>query len=456
MLATAGGPLRRIRRASALCLCAVVVLSSAAGLGGSEGRLGVGPLDVVDGALTFSNVQHVTGQGFFDTYCQNPDPQAACAAPVGVAYFAPNGLVVLTQEQWVGHVLQVNQSAIVEVDPATLTNVTSLSVNCEPGDPLYPGTGSVVWIPCFNSAWADNETLLGYNGFSHSIAYNVSLPGAPFAMAYDSVNGDIVASTRLWSAPGPFIEEYDPTNGSVDTTSAPGLALYGPAWSGPSLAFDPLSGEVLYGATNNTLAGLYVDSGRTATVLDVASQVSALAVDPASEQVLVAESNASTVLVVNARDFTVEAQVAIPNCIENACFAPDTVTQLLIDPVHGDAYLVAPLETVALNLTTLSVVGGEVGYGDGPPVTATYSPAWDRIFGTYEIIPQDGPGFLEQLQHGSTLELTSLLWLPPELGSLAIAVGVGVTFGVIRMRGPRIPPRERVPRRSRDVYPPFD
>ncbi len=167
----------------------------------------------------------------------------------------------------------------------------------------------------------------------------------------------------------------------------------------------------------------------------------AVTVDSGTNQILVSTFNPSSVEVFNAQSYAMEGQVGIPNCFNNICAQPNDVYQVLVDPTHGDAYLVSTIAFLTLNLSSLSMVGTVVGYGDGPQITAIYSPTSDRIFGTYSSIGMNGPGFVVQLFHGFYLMLTSLLWVPTAVGLLVCAAVVGALLAVLRFRGPPVQPR---------------
>lgn len=123
--------------------------------------------------------------------------------------------------------------------------------------------------------------------------------------------------------------------------------------------------------------------------------------------------------VFDAASFALEARFTIPSCVQNDCASPNDVNEILVDPSHGDAYLVITVGLFSLNLSTLSLVGTTFDYGNGPEASSTYDPITDQIFSTYAIY-QLGPGLLVQLHHGTVPVLTSLLWLPPVLGELTV------------------------------------
>jgi hypothetical protein len=405
------------------------------------------PVNLGDGFLTLSRVQNVTGAVYFDTFCADQVPFEACATPIGLTYFSPNRLVVLTQEVWSDtHYIEPNANAIVEFDPSTLQNVSYLHLGCEPGIPFYPGVGSTVWVPCSNDLWSPSGTLLGYDALSGAIVANLTYPIWSYAMTYDPRSSVVYSYGWNSSGPGPNVAEFNTSSPAPTELSIRGLESGGVQIGGtPPFAFDSVTGEILYGSNQNELLEYNISTGQSAPVVGLSSVAYALAVDAAANEILVSTNDPSTVVVLNAATYSVESQFTVPNCFNGLCAEPNDVNQILVDPTHGDAYLVSTIATLALNLSTQSLVGTVVGYGDGAQVTAAYSPSSDRIFGTYNVAGLNSPGFAVLLHHGSEVILTSVLWLPIPLGSLVAAASVGAVCAVFRLRGAPVHHREPPP-----------
>jgi hypothetical protein len=398
------------------------------------------------GLYALTDVQTVTGTPYFDTYCASQDPTAACAFPYGVTYYPPSGLIVLTQEGWSeNHSLMPGAYGIVEVDPATLQNLTFMHVGCEPGVPFYPGWGTTVWVPCYNGAWTPSTVALGFDGLTDSVVANVSMPIWTVAWASYPSLGVIYAGGWSLNGTAANFAVLDP-----DTLSAEGseysAADFQVPW-GPlnsPLVYDPFTGAILVASSGSSLLALDPSTGAIEATVSLPSSVVAASLDPATGMILVSTESPSDVLVLSASTYSIERVLSIPTCIDNLCDA-NTVNEIVIDPAHGDAYLVATTAFLTLNLTTLGIAGTIVGYGDGPQGAAAYAPASDRLFGTYgEVAGMDGPGYVVFLSHGSHQVLSQVLGLPTSPGLLLVAVLAGLILGVLRLRGrPAEPHPER-------------
>lgn len=414
--------------------------------GGTSARA-LSPLNLGNGFLTLSKVQSVSGSAYFDTFCANQEPFAACTSPVAVIDFPPTGDMILTQEGWTpSHYLDSSKNAIVEFDPATLENVSYLHLNCNPGAPFYPGAGVTVWIPCYNGTWSHNTTLLGYDGVTAGIVANVTFPIWPFEMTVNPQTGEIYAYNQ--DPPGWYLDfaTFDPLTLIAIGGSIPSPQYYyerGGYGSTFPFNFDPADDSLIVGGTNQSLLAVNVSTGQSQVIAELPSYAEAAAVSIGSNEILVSTFNASSVEVLNAATYATEASISISNCFNGLCAQPNDVNEIVVDPAHGDAYLVSTIATLTLNLSSLSIVGTVVGYGDGPQVTAAYSPPVDRIFGTYLTLGMNGPGFMVQLVHGWYTVVSSLIWLPTSFGILLLAVVAGTIMGVVRLQGAPVQVRSR-------------
>ena len=301
-----------------------------------------------------------------------------------------------------------------------------------------------MWIPCFNSTWPHNSTVLGFDGLSGKIDANISMPIWAFVLSSDPENSEIYADGWNLSGGSDDFSEFNSSTSAPVARDVPSLEASEGRWGGTApFAYDTVTGEIVFGAANDAVMELDPATGASSVVANLTSEPIALAIDPATNQIFVSTSNLSSVEVLNAANYAVESQIGIPNCFNNICADPNDVNQVLVDPSHGDAYLISTIAILTLNLSDLSVVGTIVGYGDGPQITATYLPSSDRIFGTYQGLGEDGPGLLVQLDHGFLLLLTSFLWLPPSAGVLVCAAAVGAICGLVQFRGPPVSRRIR-------------
>jgi hypothetical protein len=171
-------------------------------------------------------------------------------------------------------------------------------------------------------------------------------------------------------------------------------------------------------STSSGLVAIDPTNGGVVAVLPLPSSPVALAVDPATDELFASSADPSSLTVFNATTYRAASTIPLPNCVRGDCVSPNDANQLLIDPTHGDAYLVSTDALFALNLSTLAIVAAVEDYGNGPELSSAYVPAVDRIFGTYLPASIPGPGFMLQLDHGSYTVVSSILWLPTAIGIL--------------------------------------
>jgi hypothetical protein len=382
-----------------------------------------GGLDVGDGLFALSPVQRVTASAYWDNfYCPHPWPEG-CTNAVGAAY-VPSGNLMVISEGRCNVYCNTTENAVVEFDADTGKYGFPLALNCYPSVPYYPGSGSDYFVPCgnYNQNWA---SIVSVNYLNDTIAANISDPVGATSMAYDSSNGLLYAAA---DAAGSEIEVIDPISGSLTGTfDVPGATFAPSYWYSSSsymLVYDSFTNRLVVPSTTNGL--LFVDptNGTVTSSVRLPAPVESLAFDSASNQLFAATDNnvtyVSGVSVLNARTYSLEARVVVPNCVQNTCVGSNDINQVLTDPSHGDAYLVGALALFTLNLSTLTLVGTLEDYGNGPPASAPYIPGLDQVISTYAIY-QEGPGLLDQLHHGSVTVLSSLLWMPPAIGVLLTA-----------------------------------
>jgi hypothetical protein len=407
-----------------------------------EGNVSASPVptstdwELGGGLVTLSTVQDVSATPYWETYCGSPYPQNSCTVPVGVAYVPASNLMVLSEMHTDVGGFSGGTDAIMEFNPDTLQSSPLVRLaGCAPEIPFYPGSGADVFVPCLNATSYASGNLYVVNYQTESIVANVSMPFRAMSMAYDPSNGMIYSGANE-----DLLATIDPVNDSiVRTTNVTGASFSGTfPTNSYALVFDPVTDRLIGPSATGGLLSIDPATGVGTAVLSIPSTPLTLAVDSARGEIFVATVQPSSLLVLNATTFALEANVSIPDCVDNVCAEPNDVNQVLLDPAHGDAYLVATSALFTLNLSKLAVINALEDYGDGSQVSSAYAPVSDRIFGTYEAF-QVGPGFLIQLSHGSFLAVTTLLWLPTNFGTLALAVVVGLVLAVLLGRPVRGP-----------------
>jgi hypothetical protein len=410
-----------------------------------------GGANVGDGLFTLTPVQQVTASLAWDNFfCPHPWPDG-CTNAVGVTY-VPAGNVMVISEGRCTVYCNSTRNALVEYNATTNEYGPPLGLNCYPLIPFYPGVGNDYYVPCPN--YAQNwSSMLVVDYQDNSVVANLSSPLSPGSMAYDSTDGMVYVGAAL---DGGAMEVFNPiANHLVGTLSVsggtftPGYYQWATAYT---LVYDPATDHLIVPSTTNRFLVVDPTNGTVASSVSLPSSVETLAIDPASNQLFVATDNETTSVsglsVFNARTYALEARLVVPNCIDYTCVGSNTINQILVDPSHGDAYLVGTLSLFTLNLSSLSLVGTTEDYGDGAPDSATYLPSLDQVISTYSIF-QVGPGLLAQLHHGSVTVLSSFLWLPPALGiSIAVQFSVGglVAAWVLGRDRRRRPKESEVPR----------
>ena len=396
---------------------------------------GIGPaptsgyLNLGDGAVTLSRWQNVTAQAYWYGYCDSLASASACTVPAGVVYVPPAHSIVLTQDRSRVGGFPGGIDAVTVLNSDTLQSEVTEKLNCSPEVPFYPGFGHDVFVPCLNTTSSGGSSVVVVNAESGTVSGHLSIP-APLiyvTRAYDSSDGIIYVVT------GPdTLTKIDPANDTV----AGILPVPGASWEFSdhpyAILFDPSTGDLLVPASGGGILSVNPDTGANRTIPFPDAPV-AFAMDDGGHQLLATSFDPSSVFVYNASTYRLVAHLSIPNCLANGCAEPNDVNQVLLDPAHGDAYLLSVVSLITLNLSTLSLISWTWDYGNGPSWSATYVPSSDRIFGTYTPL-QVQPGFEIQLEHGSRVALTRLLWLPVGLGILAVAVISGSTLVLARLR----------------------
>lgn len=386
--------------------------------------------NVADGLSTAMYSQNVSGSPYWEPYCESPNPTSYCAYPIGVAYDPGANIMLLTE----GVAAPTGgQDAIMEFNPVTLQAAPLLPLNCYPEVPFYPGSGPDFYVPCLNLTSPTSGPLLVVSAQTESVIDNMSLPFRTDSMVFDSTNGMIYATGGSNG-----LAEIDPvTNEVVNVVAVSDGSFSNPLNFGDYLlAFDPATNELIAPAANNSLMGIAPDTGVPVSFILTGTSTAALAVDPTTNQLLVANDQTDSALdVFTATTYRLLDTISFPSCISYIC-SSGTVNQILIDPAHGDAYLVATGWLFTLNLSAVAVVGVIEDYGDGAQQSSAYVVLDDRIFGTYSDFIV-GPGFLIQLDHTTEPVITDILWMPTDLGTLVAAVAIGTATALLASRAVR-------------------
>lgn len=405
-----------------------------------------GNVDLGDGFFATTTVQQVSASTYWDNFnCPSQAQFGWCVDPIGVAYLPSARMAVLSE----GHCpffCNTTRNALVEYYPVNGTFSSPLDLGCFPYAPYFPGTGNEYFVPCYNEN--GSTSILAVDDQTNTLVGNFLDPIDATTMTADSSNGLLVVGA------GSTVVLLSPSTGAVESTIRVANATFTPdgfGVGGYTMVYDPLTDQLIVPSTGNALIRIDLVNGTVAGTVPLPALAESLAVDTATDQLLaatVSDDSTSGFSVFNAKTYSVEARMTLPNCIDYTCATPNQVNQILVDPLHGDAYLVGTLSLFTLNLSTLSLVGTTEDYGDGSQFSSAYIPSTDQIIYTYAVQEIEGPGLLVQLHHSTYPSLNSLLWLPPTFGALtAVQLGAaGFAIGWVRVRDGRHPGANAGPR----------
>ncbi len=410
-------------------------------LSGEHGIVTTGPRSPAgsggggSGLVGFSDEQSVGAVAYWDTFCPSTNPRTGCIVPEGLAYDPAANLVVLTEDHVPGSPVPSGPNALQEFDPTTLVETPAVDIGCQPMVPFYPGAGGDVYVPCQNGS---ADSILVFNAVLQTVVSRVPVPFDIASMAYDPTAGYVDVLGRAPTGPsGTLLGLVDPTDSTLVRVIplSPQVGTGGGLPSGEyAMVFDASTDRLIVPSSSNGLVAIDPTSGGVVAALPLPSSPVALAVDPATDELFASSADPSSVTVFNATTYRTESTIPLPDCIAADCANPNDANQLLVDPTHGDAYLVSTVALFALNLSTLAVVAAIEDYGDGPQLSSAYVPAADRIFGTYFPVGSPGPGFMLQLDHGSYTVVSSLLWLPTAIGTLVVGALCGTALVGVHRR----------------------
>ncbi len=402
----------------------LVVAFPVSALPGEHGILTTGPRSpagsggVGGGLVGLSDEQSVGAVAYWDTFCPSTSPGSGCVVPEGLAYVPGANLIVLTEEHVPGSVVPTGPDAVQEFNPTTFQESPAVDVGCLPLVPFYPGSGGDVFIPCQNGS---ANSILVFNAVLETVVARVPVPFDIAAMAYDPTAGYVdVLGTATAGGSGSFLGLVDPSGAALVRAIPLGPQVTAGEFPAGEYAmvFDPVTDRLIVPSTSSGLVAIDPTNGGVVAVLPLPSSPVALAVDPATDELFASSADPSSLTLFNATTYRAASTIPLPNCVRGDCVSPNDANQLLIDPTHGDAYLVSTDALFALNLSTLAIVAAVEDYGNGPELSSAYVPGVDRIFGTYLPTSIPGPGFMLQLDHGSYTVVSSILWLPTAIGIL--------------------------------------
>jgi len=403
----------------------------------SQGTTASAAVNIADGLYTMTTEQTANGTPFWYNFnCPSQAQFGWCVDPVAVAYIPPANLVVISEAHCPLPGCNATHNSLIEFNPATQAYGSPLMLNCMPETPYYPGTGNEYLVPCWNysQGWS---SVIAVNYQTNSIVANISDPAGVNAMAYDPSTGMVVGGGSNG------LEVIDPTAGVVVSTMQVPNATFsqvsnaGSVGGSYTLVYDSGTNSLIVPTTTNKLLSVDPMHGTIEASVSLPSALNSLAIDSATNQLLVATVNSSgqnptyagTFSVLNARTFALESRFSVPDCAGSLC-GQGFLEQVLTDPLHGDAYLVASYGMWTLNLSTLSIVDAIPTESDGFPASSTYVPTTDQILLTYAN-PMTSPGLLVQLHHGSITVLTSFLWMPPIYGALTLVLLVVSVVAIV-------------------------
>lgn len=311
-----------------------------------------------------------------------------------------------------------------------LVSEAALPSNCL-AEAIFPGPGNLVEIPC---SGASNSSLLVLDAASGNLLGTLDLPGyligAHFA-AWDGGSGHLYVSATRQSNPDVDAPSFLL---SLDVGSRALLA----AWPLPGsyaldapLAFDPATGQVLYGDfLNSSIREVDPATGDWTTFAAAVGNVNRLTVDPAGGRVYASQLGAYS---------TPDSLAALD--LRTGAFLGDLAVSASwggqVDPATGTVYFFDGYTFTAVNGTTGEIVGR----------AAVPSPYQGHDGGGWTVVPGEAAAVLGQLATWNNASLVSLAFhstrvagtafsavpgvgsnLPAAVGGLVAAVGVAVTL----------------------------
>ena len=400
-------------------------------IGSVSGQNHVGP---AYGFVSASTSQSVSGTSYPVNYCPAQKLLGEpCSAPSGIVYVPPEQVMVLTESNLNSIGGGGNVNAIVEFKPSNLQVLSDTPLGCVPSSPLYPGTGSYVFVAC-RTYPGDTSSMLKFDTTTGQIVGNGSVPGWILAMSYDPGNGLIYGGglNSTSASTTNLLVSFDPTSMSaVGATRVANVSFRTLGVDDPYvMVYDPLTNRLIVPNGNASLVAVDPLTDSSSTVATFASPLVSLALDSATGELVVSDQGSPGLWVLNGSTYTVEDGLDVPSIMPGG---NDVVFQLVFDPNHGDAYLLTPSGLAVLNLSGLSFVGTVANYYAGYTPNGAYFPQNDTLFGTSGLSWDTADGSGIALEHRTTSLPAEFFGLPVSDVVLIVAVLAGVVIGVLAL-----------------------
>ncbi len=400
---------------------------------------GLAGLGIWGGLLQTAPQQSVTGVPAWNGFCPEPASEVGCLVISGLVALPDRGTALLTVSDGDPEVAGGTSpygNGVILVNESTREWVHRTALGCWPGAPFYPGVGTTVYFGCQAFSGA-NVSLIAYDAATGEISQE--WPTVAYAEAFGF---DPSLDLLYVGFSNGTIAALDPATGSTVATQE--VAPPGPwalwAWT---VLYDPMAGLLVTQTGTATLELLDPSTLGVEGSVTVGTQAWAMLLAPTTGRLYVATASGS-LLMLSATTLRSLGQTVIDPgpCLDaDAPFWADT---LVLDPTHGDLYLIGFQYCVGvLNLTTEGALATLTISGDGP-AEGLYDPATNSLWLAFWLSPLPGPGMVVALHQSSVWFVSRLLWLPGALGILAVCAGAGllVAIGARRAlpRPPRIPP----------------
>ena len=421
---------RQTRRAAVAILWSVVLLAPALG--------GLALTQIAGGLLSFASAQSVTGSSGWGGICPSAQQSGRCMWSSGLALAPSTGQILMTTTEATMGSYTHNYSLLFNSTSASV--FSTLNLSCTAADPYYPGSGADFYIPCDPPNPSSNiGSILIVDLSTDQVVGQIPLKGfytswwAPEGLAWDSANGLLYACNNHLGA---LLALNTTAQSTVFNVTIPG----GCAW-------------VIYDSSSNDLvvsgASPFVGGGNGLRVVDPQSgqvtttpfntAVTAGAVDSAAGWMALGTALSGNALVgsvmfVNASTLEPISTTSLTAPYGTGFGVP---IQMLLDPAHGDLYVVTAGNVFAINYTSRDVLA-DIGIATSGPgdFSSIYVPSTDSLY-----LPLEAVIVTVSLTHGSYVEISSILWLPVSGGTLVIAGLAGTVAAVAvylrRSHGPK-------------------
>jgi hypothetical protein len=306
-----------------------------------------------------------------------------------------------------------------------------LATKCDTGSPYYPGFGDIAYVACYLSN--GNTSVLEFNYVSGTVVgtfvtnssvsswgFNPSLDilyiglSSGVLLALNPVTGATLAA-RTFNNPG----------------GNPGFDVWAEiSWT---LLYDPFAGRVLSQAANSTVAELNPQNLSTMGQISVGAAPWAMAID-AANRALYVTTGSGVVRVFNASTFApiTTLGLSVAGCGTN--YSSFLTDQILVDPAHGDLYLLGFWYCLSVVNTTGDYVVRTIPVGGDGYSLGVYEPSTRFLWVYYPIDLMLGPLVVGQFSYSTYPVLVSVLGLPPLAGELTLSLVVWAVLAYVVTR----------------------